>query len=239
MTSARVSVAKRMRKSEIDAIVTDTVAEIAERRRGVPGARTVRKRLSANLKSADPADVIAIGLGIANAPAMKPARARWVGWELINEHRGALDTLDIATIEALGAGNSSWDEVDGFGIYILGAAWQRGRVADADIHRWANDSDLWRRRAALVATVVLNLKSRGGRGDTRRTLAVARLLVDDREDMVVKAMSWSLRSLVAWDRNAVEDFLRRYDERLAARVKRETRTKLVTGLKNKSKKKDV
>ncbi len=139
-------------------------------------------------------------------------------------------------IEALGAGNSSWDEVDGYGINILGAAWLLGRVADADIDRFANDSDLWRRRAALVATVVLNLKSRGGRGDTRRTLRVARVLVDDREDMVVKAMSWSLRSLVAWDRAAVEDFLRRYDARLAARVKRETRTKLVTGTKNKSKK---
>lgn len=229
--------ATRLKKSAIAALVAATVAEIARPRRiGVPGARTVRKRLSAALKTTDPVSVVAVGLAIAQTPAMKAARARWVGWELINEHVGALDSLDIDMIETLGAGNSSWDEVDGYGINILGAAWQLRRVTDADIHRWANDSDLWRRRAALVATVVLNLKSRGGRGDTRRTLGVARLLVDDREDMVVKALSWALRALVVWDRTAVENFLLRNDARLAARVKRETRTKLVTGTKNKSKK---
>jgi 3-methyladenine DNA glycosylase AlkD len=163
---------------------------------------------------------------------MKAHRARWVGWELINKHPTALSQLDLATVEALGQGNSSWDEVDGYGIYIAGAAWLRGLIRDADVRRWAKSDDLWRRRAALVSTVVLNIKAHGGRGDTKRTLAIAKLLVDDREDMVVKAMSWALRSLVAWDRAAVEAFLTEHDARLAARVKRETRTKLVTGKKN-------
>jgi 3-methyladenine DNA glycosylase AlkD len=49
--------------------------------------------------------------------------------------------------------------------------------------------------------------------------------------MVVKAMSWALRMLVAWDRAAVETFLARHEDRLAARVKREVRTKLRTGKK--------
>ncbi len=138
----------------------------------------------------------------------------------------------MASVEALGAGNSSWDEVDGFGIYIFGATWLRGLIKDADVRRWAKDTDLWRRRAALVATVVLNLKAQGGRGDTRRTLDIATRLIDDRQDMVVKAMSWSLRSLVRWDKSAVENFLADHEDRLAARVKRETRTKLRTGKKN-------
>jgi len=122
--------------------------------------------------------------------------------------------------------------VDGYGIYITGAAWLRGRIRDADVRRWAKSEDLWRRRAALVSTVVLNTKSHGGQGDSRRTLAVAELLIDDREDMVVKALSWALRALVPWDRAAVESFLTEHDARLAARVKRETRTKLRTGRKN-------
>ena len=223
----------KLTRKDIAEIVRETVAEIANGRRpGVPGKRVVRKKLSAQLISAAVADVVAIGAGIAGAPPMKAARARWVGWELINKHKGALEALDLATVEALGAGNSSWDEVDGYGIYIAGAAWLRGRIRDADVHRWAKADDLWRRRAALVATVVLNLKSQGGRGDTQRTLAIANLLIDDREDMVVKAMSWALRSLVSWDREAVENFLDQHEERLAARVKRETRTKLRTGVKN-------
>jgi hypothetical protein len=223
----------KLSKAEIGNLVRETVVEITGPRRiGVPGARAVRKRLSGQIRSADTADAIAIGLALASTPAMKPARARWVGWELINKHPGALDTLDLPTVEALGAGNSTWDEVDGFGIYILGAAWLRGRIKDADVRRWAKDSDLWRRRAALVATVVLNTKTHGGTGDAKRTLAIANLLIDDREDMVVKAMSWALRCLVNWDRAAVEKFLDAHEERLAARVKRETRTKLRTGKKN-------
>ena len=48
----------------------------------------------------------------------------------------------------------------------------------------------------MVCTVCLNRKSLGGYGDPDRTLAVCRLLVGDRDDMVVKALSWALRELV-------------------------------------------
>jgi 3-methyladenine DNA glycosylase AlkD len=56
--------------------------------------------------------------------------------------------------------------------------------------------------------------------------------VDDRDDMVVKAMSWALRELVAHDPDAVRAFLSAHDDVLAARVKREVTNKLETGLKN-------
>ena len=230
---AKAATSARLTKAERDDLAREAVdAVLGLRRRGVPGAREVRKRLSARLKGAHPADVIAIGASIAAAPAMKAHRARWVGWELINKHPAALDHLDPTTVETLGAGNSSWDEVDGYGIYIAGAAWLRGVVRDADVRRWAQSDDLWTRRAAMVSTVVLNTKTHGGTGDTKRTLAIAKVLIDDREDMVVKALSWALRCLVNWDRVAVETFLAEHEDRLAARVKRETRTKLRTGKKN-------
>jgi 3-methyladenine DNA glycosylase AlkD len=50
--------------------------------------------------------------------------------------------------------------------------------------------------------------------------------------MVVKALSWALRVLVVHDAEAVEAFLGENEDRLAARVKREVRNKLTTGLKN-------
>jgi 3-methyladenine DNA glycosylase AlkD len=83
-----------------------------------------------------------------------------------------------------------------------------------------------------VSTVALNVRSRGGTGDVPRTLAVCRLLVDDDDDMVVKAMSWALRELVVHDPDAVRAFLRAHGDALAARVKREVTNKLRTGLKN-------
>jgi 3-methyladenine DNA glycosylase AlkD len=61
---------------------------------------------------------------------------------------------------------------------------------------------------------------------------VCRLLVADHEDMVVKALSWALRELVVHDPQAVGAFLEEHEGVLAARVKREVRNKLMTGLKN-------
>jgi 3-methyladenine DNA glycosylase AlkD len=100
------------------------------------------------------------------------------------------------------------------------------------IRKWAHSEDRWWRRAALVSTVALNMRSRGGGGDVPRTLEVCRLLVADHDDMVVKALSWALRELVVHDPDAVDEFLSQYEDALAARVKREVRNKLTTGLKN-------
>jgi 3-methyladenine DNA glycosylase AlkD len=58
------------------------------------------------------------------------------------------------------------------------------------------------------------------------------MLVNDRDDMVVKAMSWALRELAKRDANAVRDFLNEHREALGGRVAREVNNKLQTGLKN-------
>jgi 3-methyladenine DNA glycosylase AlkD len=57
------------------------------------------------------------------------------------------------------------------------------------------------------------------------------MLVQDHDDMVVKAMSWALRELVVHDPEAVRVFLAEYDAVLAAQVKHEVQNKLQTGLK--------
>jgi 3-methyladenine DNA glycosylase AlkD len=76
------------------------------------------------------------------------------------------------------------------------------------------------------------MRSHGGQGDIPRTLAVCQILVEDHEDMVVKAMSWALRNLIVHDPEAVASFIQQHETHLAARVKREVRNKLNTGLKN-------
>lgn len=67
---------------------------------------------------------------------------------------------------------------------------------------------------------------------TGKVLAVCHKVVDDHDDTMVKGLSWALRELIRADRKAVEKFLEQYDDRLAARVRREVRNKLNTGLKN-------
>lgn len=187
--------------------------------------RAVRVGLSKQLKQAAPAEVVAAAL------ALKDRGLDWMGWELVYAHKPTLKSLDIATVEALGRGMDSWYDTDGFGMVVAGPAWVTGRIADADVKRWAKSPDMWWRRAALVATTGLNNKSRGGRGDAPRTLMIVEMLIDGREDMIVKAVSWALRMLAPWEPAAVRAFVVEHESRLAARVKREVRNKLETGLK--------
>ena len=187
--------------------------------------RGIRQQISRRLIRASPRQVLSIaGELIEHGP-------RWVGYELINKHRPTLVSLDLAQVERLGAGNSSWGQVDAFGTLIAGPVWLIGQIDDHAVLAWAERPDRWWRRTALVATTVLNTRSRGGAGDTRRTLAIVERLVRDRDDMVVKAVSWALRSLAPWDPQAVSRVLSEHDAVLAARVKRDVRNKLATGLK--------
>lgn len=198
-------------------------------RRTTPAVREVRQEYSRRLAQAAPATVLAVARQLLTEPEFLP---RFVAYELIAHHRAALRSLGSAELAELGRGLDSWYAVDTFAPYLAGPAWREGQVPDSLIHEWARSPDRWWRRAALVSTVGLNTRARGGRGDTARTLAVCRLLVADRDDMVVKALSWALRELVVHDPDAVQAFLAEQGDALAARVRREVNNVLTTGLKN-------
>ena len=189
--------------------------------------RTVRRRYSRELADAEPALILALAHEL-----IDNYRRRWIAYELVREHDATFQQLNREQLEALGGGIHSWSTVDSFGRTLSGPAWLAGNISDDVIRTWAHSDDLWWRRAALVSTVALNTRSRGGYGDVERTLAVCRLLVDDHEDMVVKALSWALRALSVHEPDAVWTFLGEHEDELAARVKREVRNKLTTGLKN-------
>ena len=189
--------------------------------------RILRKEYSRALRERTPRFVIEMGLAL-----LETHGKRWHACELVSAHPGALQELDIPTLERFGAGINSWDSVDIFARTLSGPAWLNGVISDEAVHRWARSDNLWWRRAALVSTVALNIKTDGGTGDSDRTLAVCDTLLDDREDMVVKAMSWALRALSVPRPTAVSDYVNTHKGRLAARVKREVGNKLRTGLKN-------
>jgi 3-methyladenine DNA glycosylase AlkD len=209
-------------------VATRLAAEIdALPLKNTPSIRAIRRCYSRQLREAPPASVLDLACHL-----IAHYGHRWVGYELIRYHRAAFRSLDAHKLEALGQGIDSWSTVDSFARTLSGPAWLRGQISDDLILRWARFKDRWWRRAALVSTVALNVRSHGGTGDVSRTLAVCRLLVGDRDDMVVKAMSWALRALVVHDAKAVRAFLRAHQELLAARVLREVTNKLTTGLKN-------
>ena len=191
----------------------------------VPQMRKKRRELSKSLARCSASEVLKAAHELLGRGHL------FVAYELVLHHPAALASLDSKRLEALGRGIDSWGAVDCFGCYLAGPVWQARQISDSLIHGWARSPDRWWRRAALVATVGLNCPARGGRGDTRRTLRVCRMLAADRDDMVVKALSWALRELSKRDPTAVRRFLEQQPA-LAARVIREVRNKLTTGLKN-------
>jgi len=191
-----------------------------------PAMREVRRAYSKKIKPWEADQVLQLAEALLLLPGM-----RWIGYELVRFHAGAFCSLEAKQLERLGQGIDSWESVDTFARVLSGPAWLRGQVPDDVIHAWARSPDLWWRRAALVSTVALNAKVDRGPGDVPRTLRVCRMLVDDSEDMVVKAMSWALRELVPHNPVALRTFLREHDGALTARIKREVENKLRTGLK--------
>ena len=195
--------------------------------RNAPNVRGVRRAFSQVLRGEDGRLVMEVARGLRLEYGY-----RGVPYDLILAHHEAFALLGERELEELGRGLDSWWSVDSFARTLSGPAWRDGLIGDGVILEWARSPDKWWRRAALVSTVALNVKSQGGKGDSPRTLKICRLLVDDHEDTIEKALSWALRELVARDARAVSDFIAEHEAKLGSRVTREVNNKLRTGLKS-------
>jgi 3-methyladenine DNA glycosylase AlkD len=186
--------------------------------------RARAKAIVKSMRGAPDKDVLRAALGA----------ERWLGFEILRAAPRAVAAANRAEIESFGDGMADWAHVDCFASFAGGVAWRLGVVGDGVVSRWARSKDRFWRRAALVSTVPLNCRARGAEDpQPKRTLAICELLLDDRDDLVVKAMSWALRELAKRDPRPVAQFLRRHRQHLAARVRREVGNKLTTGLKAK------
>jgi 3-methyladenine DNA glycosylase AlkD len=155
-----------------------------------------------------------------------------IAFELLWKNKNALELISLSELEILGANMDNWVTTDTFSIMVSGYAWRENQITDADILSWLKSDNRWWRRAALVSTITLNLRARGGKGDPKRTLLICEKVIDERDDMIVKALSWALRELSKSNKAPVEEFMKKYDSRLAGKIRREVYTKLETGRKN-------
>ncbi len=195
--------------------------------KNTPNLRRVRQKYSKKLAQAAPEqilDFVRYFIGNYNY--------RWIAYEIIQCHKTAIKIIGVKELEEFGKEINSWGASDIFAGFLAGPAWRNGQVPDELILSWANSTDHWWRRTALVCTVPLNRRSLGGQGDIHRTLKICRTLVADKNDMVIKALSWALRELIPHDRESVLSFLRDNENVLASRVKREVKNKLTLGVKN-------
>lgn len=155
-----------------------------------------------------------------------------VACELIGRDKRLLNVLNYEDLIALWGTLDNWASVDHYTVGIYGVLWGKGVVKDEHIDALLKSDNFWDRRVAVVSTVALNLKSRGGQGDTPRTISVCERVVDDRKPMIWKALSWALRELSKRDKDAVWDFLEKYESRMSKQAVREITHKLEFGTKN-------
>jgi 3-methyladenine DNA glycosylase AlkD len=195
----------------------------------VPDIRKALRTLRAKLKPSADADVLGVAFAIIEQNTLE---GRQLAYELVASRKSLLHGLKLADVKRLGKGMDNWVSVDVFSCAIAGQLWRERELSDAEVLRWARSRDLWWRRSSLASTIPLNMQSRGGSGDVERTLLVCEVLAGDQEEMVAKALSWALRSLIAISPSAVENFLAEHDDVIAARVRREVTRKLETGKKN-------
>jgi len=195
----------------------------------VPDIRKVLRATRKDVREWSDDDVHALALAIIGEATLE---GRQLAYELIASRKSLLLALKAADVKRLGKGMDNWVSTDVFSCAIAGQLWRERVLSDAEILRWARSRDRWWRRASLASTIPLNMQSRGGYGDVERTLIVCELLAADQEEMVAKALSWALRSLIAVSAVAVENFLAEHDDVIAARVRREVRNKLETGRKS-------
>lgn len=199
--------------------------------RSVPTLRPVRRLWSKKLASASPQEVLQIARDIL---ASEEAEFRFIAYELVHFHKPARKFLRKDEVEELAHEMQSWDAVDAFSYYISGPAWRDGQISDDVIAKWAASKNRWWRRASLASTIPLSRRHTAE--DIDRVLSVCASLVADRDDMVVKAMSWALREVGRQNPSAATQFVDTHGDALAPRILREVKNKLQTGLKNPRKK---
>ncbi|WP_280193651.1 DNA alkylation repair protein [Nocardia farcinica] len=103
---------------------------------------------------------------------------------------------------------NNWDLVDSSAEYVLGA-WLLDKPRDLLAELAAADS-LWERRVALLSTFAF-IKA----GDASTTFALCERLLDDRRDLIQKAVGWMLREVgKRIDPALLTGFLNRHAARL-------------------------
>jgi 3-methyladenine DNA glycosylase AlkD len=157
---------------------------------------------------------------------------RALAGKLLGELKDVRRALDLARLRAWLAGQTGWAEVD--------TTCQSGWTPAEVLVRWAewqpflsglaHDEKISLRRASLVL-LVSPLRASADERLTLQALANVEQLQGEKSPLIVKAISWVLRSMAQQQPELVRSYLDAHAAELPASAVRETRKKLATGRK--------
>ena len=102
------------------------------------------------------------------------------------------------------SGVNNWDLVDGSADKIVGAYLDISGKSKKIIYQLAKSDVLWEKRIAIMATFHFIKK-----GEFKDTLKISEMLIDDKEDLIHKAVGWMLREIGKRDLKSEEVFLKK------------------------------
>lgn len=98
---------------------------------------------------------------------------------------------------------NNWDLVDLSANHILGTYLLDKNASP--LTKLSRSQNIWERRIAIIATFAFIYKNRFD-----QTLKIAKILRDDKHDLIQKAVGWMLREVGKRDQKAEEEFLKKY-----------------------------
>ena len=160
---------------------------------------------------------------------------RALAGKLLGELKDVRRALDLARLRAWLAGQTGWAEVD--------TTCQSGWTPAELLVRWdewqpflgglAQDENISLRRASLVL-LVSPLRASADERLTLQALANVEHLQGEKGPLIIKAISWVLRSMAQQQPELVRSYLDAHAAELPASAVRETRKKLETGRKTRA-----
>ena len=155
---------------------------------------------------------------------------RVLGLEILHLHPKIVRDLGRDRFERWRLDIDNWGVCDFLATRILGSWAEAAPEARlAYLEDLIGDPHLFSRRLGLVSSVHLN---RAGSTYGVWTLRQIDRLLDERDPMITKAVSWALRQMIKHQAAEVRAYVESRGERLAALPRREVRNKLKTGRKS-------
>lgn len=107
------------------------------------------------------------------------------------------------------AGINNWDLVDGSAPEIVGGYLDLSGLSKNILYKLAKSKNLWERRVAMMATFYF-IKNK----DFSDALKIAEILVQDKEDLIQKAVGWMLREIGNREIKTEEKFLKKFSKQM-------------------------
>jgi 3-methyladenine DNA glycosylase AlkD len=106
-------------------------------------------------------------------------------------------------------GVNNWDLVDGSAANIIGKYLFESKESRDFLFDYAKSDNLWKRRIAMMSTFFYIKQN-----DFKDALIIAEILLNDKHDLIHKAVGWMLREIGNRDLNTEEEFLKKYYKKM-------------------------